>query len=128
MTDTTKTADNTQKPNQITNMKDAVNKNSTVKPVSISISGTTHRIACPADKIKQLEATADKLNEKIRTLRRAISNKSPNNEELLVLVCLELLDQLQNLQDALYQKSLNDKKIDLLIDKITQDIQAVSKP
>lgn len=70
-----------------------------VAPVDISIAGTHHRIVCPTDEVHHLETAVAYINDKIRSIRQEIKGKIPTNEELLVLTCLEMYDQLQTLKD-----------------------------
>lgn len=95
------------------------------KPVHLSIAGTPHRIICPINEVKSLELAAEKLNEQIREIRQEIKGKTPTNEELLVLVCLDLYDQVQSLtQDIQRHKHENNQAV-ALIDKINKDAQSV---
>lgn len=95
------------------------------KPVHISIAGTPHRIICPTEDVKSLEHNAEKLNEKLREIRRSISGKSPNNEELLVLACLELYDQIQALTEEIHSNQQKNRQASTLIEKINKDAQSV---
>lgn len=70
-----------------------------VVPVDISIAGTHHRIVCPVGEVNHLETAATYINDKVRSIRQDIKGKVPTNEELLVLTCLEMYDQLKSLQD-----------------------------
>lgn len=69
-------------------------------PVDISIAGTHHRIVCPADEVHHLETAVSYINDKMRSIRQEIKTKVPTNEELLVLTCLEMYDQIKQLQDS----------------------------
>lgn len=95
------------------------------KPVHISIAGTPHRIICPTDAVKSLEKNAEKLNEKIRDIRREITGKVPNNEELLVLACLELYDQIQSLTDEVSANNEQNSQAVALIEKINKEVRSV---
>ena len=95
------------------------------KAVDISIAGTPHRVVCPANEVKNLEQAAEYINQKIRDLRREIKNKTPTNEEFLVLACLDLYDQVQNLQNKINQSQSEQQNALALIDKINKDAQSV---
>lgn len=95
------------------------------KPVHISIAGTPHRIICPTDAIKSLEKNAEQLNEKIRNIRREITGKNPNNEELLVLACLELYDQIQALTDEVAAYKEQENQAISLINKINKEAYSI---
>ncbi|OOR92840.1 cell division protein ZapA [Moraxella caviae] len=98
-----------------------------MKPVDISISGTPHRIICPSDEVKNLEATADHINQKLRDIRKNIRGKTPTNEELLVLLCLDLHDQVQQLKHEVKSHEDSSSQALALIDKITKDARSVLK-
>ncbi|MCL1623306.1 cell division protein ZapA [Moraxella sp. Tifton1] len=99
--------------------------NTKPQSVHISIAGTPHRIICPSDRVKSLEITADKLNEKIRQIRQESKGKILNNEELLVLVCLDLYDQVQELSADIHTKEQSANQAIVLIEKINKDAQSV---
>lgn len=95
------------------------------KPVHISIAGTPHRIICPTNEVASLELATDKINEKIRDIRREIKGKTPNNEELLVLVCLDLYDQVQALTQEINSHRHQNSQAVALIDKINKDAKSI---
>ncbi|WP_323841239.1 MULTISPECIES: cell division protein ZapA [unclassified Moraxella] len=103
------------------NIKDATE----FKPVHISIAGTPHRIICPIDRIKSLETNADKLNEKIREIRQATKGKMLNNEELLVLACLDLYDQVQFLTNDIQLRTQTTTQAAALLEKINKDAKSI---
>lgn len=89
--------------------------------VELSIAGTTHRINCPASDVMNINRAAEEISEALRELRRAVRGKSPSNEELLVLHCLELYDQLR---EATHQKDLalaDNQRAESLIDKLLKN-------
>lgn len=90
------------------------------RPVDISIAGVPHRVICPVSEIKNLENGAEYINQKIRTLRQEIKNKHPSNEELLILICLDLFDQVNKLQAEISNHTQNQKQAQILIDKISK--------
>ncbi|WP_066804903.1 cell division protein ZapA [Moraxella oblonga] len=98
---------------------------SIAKAVDISISGTPHRIVCPADEVQNLENAAKFINDKIREIRHNIKGKNPNNEELLVLTCLELYDQVQTLRDDKQHYVIEKERAKTLIDKMIKDARSV---
>lgn len=95
------------------------------RPVDISIAGTPHRIVCPVNEIANLEASAEYINQKIRDLRREIKNRTPSNEEFLVLVCLELCDQVRTLQASAAATAQEQNQIRALIEKINKDARTM---
>lgn len=97
----------------------------TAKAVDISISGTPHRIVCPADEVQNLENAAKFINDKIREIRHSIKGKNPNNEELLVLTCLELYDQVQSLRGERQHYLIEKERAKTLVDKMMKDARSV---
>lgn len=95
------------------------------KAVDISISGTPHRIVCPADEVQNLENAAKFINDKIREIRHGIKGKNPNNEELLVLTCLELYDQVQVLRNERQYFVIENERAKTLVDKMIKDARSV---
>lgn len=97
----------------------------TLQTVNINIAGTTHRITCPSNEVANLEKSAEYLNKKILDLRQAIKSRNPNNEDLLVLICLEMHDKLSELQ---HQQSLGEQmrqQEQALLDNILQEAQSI---
>lgn len=127
-TDTTQT--NTTMPNnETTQPLKAQPTTSPAKPevkvVDISIAGTPHRITCPSDEVQNLEIATNYLNSKIREIRQGIKGKSPNNEELLVLTCLELYDQVQTLKNLHRQQAIDNERARAMVEKIIKDARSV---
>lgn len=95
--------------------------------VDLSIAGTPHRISCPANEVAALNRNADRLNENLREIRRSVGSKSPSNEELLVLHCLELYDQISDLKKQLQDGQIHNERSNALLDKLIKDTQAMIK-
>lgn len=93
--------------------------------VDISISGTPHRINCPTADVMNLNRTADQINEALRDIRRSVRGKSPSNEELLVLHCLDLYDQMRELIAERDQNSASNQRASALLDKILKDVGSI---
>lgn len=89
--------------------------------VELSIAGTTHRINCPASDVMNINRVAEQISEALRELRRAVRGKSPSNEELLVLHCLDLYDQLREANSERDQVLAEANRAEALIDKILKD-------
>ncbi|TWV83067.1 cell division protein ZapA [Moraxella sp. VT-16-12] len=95
-----------------------------VVPVDVSIAGTHHRIVCPVGEVRHLEMAAAYINEKLRSIRQSIKGKLPSNEELLVLTCLEMYDQISTLQNNEdYYTTERDEAL-LLIDGMLKNAKA----
>lgn len=93
--------------------------------VDISIAGTPHRINCPRDEVENVNRTADRLNDNLRQIRRDVSGKSPSNEELLVLHCLELYDEIAELKKWRQNELINNERASVLLDKILKDAKGI---
>lgn len=96
----------------------------TFLPVDINIAGTPHRITCPADEIKTLEESVLQINNKIRNIRQDIKGKTLTNEELLVLTCLELYDEIRSLQDTNANLDAETDRAMVLIEKMIKDAKS----
>lgn len=96
----------------------------TVAPVDVNIAGSYHRIVCPSDEVAGLEEAAAYVNDKVREIRQAMKGRSPSNEELLVLTCLELYDQYKNLKDNERQRILEQEDSLNLIQKMLKELRA----
>ncbi|MDO5652140.1 MAG: cell division protein ZapA [Moraxella sp.] len=72
-----------------------------IKKVDINIIGSAYRINCPIDEVSNLTHSANAINDALKGIRRNVRGKTPNNEELLVLYCLELYDELQSTKKQL---------------------------
>lgn len=112
-------------PNTDSPVETTTQTKASFESVSINIAGMTHRINCPSDDVANLEASADHLNQKIRDLRQAIKSKSPSNEELLVLICLELHDKLKSLEKQHSSNTDEKEQERLLLDKILQEARSI---
>lgn len=93
--------------------------------VDLSIAGTPHRISCPEDAVEHLNRTAERLNENLREIRRGVVGKSPSNEELLVLHCLDLYDQISELKKLEQSHHIESERANALLDKLVKDSRAM---
>lgn len=102
-------------------------KTSTFARVDVTVAGTPHKITCPEDEIENVQKTAHRLHENIISLRQQVKNKNPSNEELLVIHCLELYDQISELKTT--QKFAHDKeqRATALIDQLLKTAKAIAK-
>ncbi len=96
----------------------------TVAPVDVNIAGSYHRIMCPSDEVAGLEEAAAYVNDKVREIRQAMKGRSPSNEELLVLTCLELYDQYKSVKDSERQRILEQEDSLNLIQKMLKELRA----
>lgn len=96
--------------------------------VDLSIAGTPHRISCPSSEVATVNKNADRLNESLREIRRSVGSKNPTNEDLLVLHCLELYDQINDLKRQIQDGQIHNERSNALLDKLIKDAQSVIKP
>lgn len=96
-----------------------------IAKVDISIAGVPHRISCPSTEVANLNKTADQINEALRDIRRNVRGKSPSNEELLVLHCLDLYDEIRELSKAKETHLIETQRATALIDKIIKDAVSI---
>lgn len=94
--------------------------------VELSIAGTTHRINCPVGDVMTINRVAEQISDALRELRRSVRGKSPSNEELLVLHCLELYDQLRELSVQKEQAISDNARADVLVDKLLKDVSNIA--
>lgn len=102
-----------------------IKEQSDIKTVRIIIANKSYDLVCPNDQIQALENAANKINEKIRDIRHTIKKKCPSNEELLVLTCLDLYDQVQTLTQQIQTHTQQTNQAIALIEKINKDARAV---
>lgn len=95
--------------------------------VDLSIAGTPHRISCPSSEVATVNKNADRLNESLREIRRSVGSKNPTNEELLVLHCLELYDQISDLKRQIQDGQIHNERSNALLDKLIKDAQSMIK-
>lgn len=90
------------------------------KPVEVNVLGKTHRVVCEQGEEATLQQGVDYINQQVKEIRRS-SQRMPDNEELLVLVCLDLYDQLQSITNStkIQQDAIN--QATALIQKIQSD-------
>lgn len=111
------------KPSAI--IREEVIEKPALKSVDISVAGTPHRIICPSDEVQHVEQASKFINDKIREIRNGTTGKNPTNEELLVLTCLELYDQLQQLKADRQIHLIENERAKTLIDRMTKDARSV---
>lgn len=92
--------------------------NLTIVKVDISIAGTSHRIHCPSHRTDSLKHHSEQINQSLRQLRGHFKGKSPSNEELLVLHCLGLYDQLADLTKQQQDQKLDNERACALADQL----------
>lgn len=103
--------------------------NKAVKPtfqkVDIVIAGTTHRINCPTDKAQTLLGNAETINNNLRDMRKNVVGKSPTNEELLVLHCLELYDTIKAMSGEVDSATSQTQTLNTALDKLIADVNRI---
>ncbi len=94
-----------------------------VKTVDITISGATYPINCPVDEIEELEKAVLYINHFIREIRK--DAPTLNHENLLVLCCLNMYEEMKQQKNTQASIRANDKQMRSLIEKITQDAKSI---
>lgn len=95
-----------------------------ISRVDLSIAGTPHRIRCPSSEVANVNKTAEAINKSLKELRATVG-KAPSNEELLVLHCLELYDQIRELNESCEQYKKQEQEANGMLDKLLKNAQAI---
>lgn len=115
--------------NKTINKSHAISDNATqqtlFQKVDIGIAGTTHRINCPKAKANTLISNAESINNNLRAMRKNVHGKSPTNEELLVLHCLDLYDTIDELRNQINNHDLQNSKLDQALDKVIESVKSI---
>lgn len=93
------------------------------KLVDVVISGVTYPIQCPADEVSSLQKASDFINQFISDIRKQAPTLS--HENLLVLCCLNLYEQIDSQQAQHKHHQLENERVQALIKKISQDAQSI---
>lgn len=125
---TAKTNDNS-KSNPMTNHKPVnktakpENKKPEIEKINIVIAGASYPIFCPADEVDELRE-AEKFIDDFAT---AIKKDAPklNQENLLVLSCLNLFEKINSYKKLAAERQQQDKAAENLVNKIMQEAQSV---
>ena len=94
-----------------------------IKKVDVAIAGVTYPIFCPVHEQEELRAAVSYINDSALKLRKDAPSLSQEN--LLVLTCLNLYDEIQthkrNEEDRLQQS----KQSEALLNKIMKDAHSI---
>lgn len=101
--------------------------NPAIVKVDISIAGTSHRIQCPSHLTDTLKDHSEQINQALRQLRGQFKGKSPSNEELLVLHCLGLYDNLDELRQDKSTHTKDSDQATHLADQLIKQTEALLK-
>ncbi len=116
---------NTVAQQKLLNKQDNTSTSSTLTRVDISIAGTSYRINCPREHTSTLQEHSERLNKALRDIRSNFGNKNPSNEELLVLHCLALYDELHTAHSLQEKQRNNDVKAEALIERLIKQTKEV---
>lgn len=100
-----------------------LNKKPELKLVDVVISGVTYPIQCPADEVQSLQKASDFINQFISDIRKQAPTL--NHENLLVLCCLNLHEQIDSQQLQQKHHQLENERMQALINKISQDANSI---
>lgn len=90
--------------------------------IGIAICGKTYAVNCPTGEEAALDSAVSYINDFITDLRQNSPNVS-DQENLLVLCCLNLFDELRASQDANDQLLAQIQEAKALIDKIDKGVK-----
>lgn len=124
-TDQTKrTLTQTISPNALT-VKQAAAKNDApqMKKVDIAIAGITYQIFCPINEEQELRSAVYYINNSVLDIKREAPNLGQEN--LLVLCCLNLYEQIHAHKKASEDQHNESKQSEALLSKIMNDAQSI---
>lgn len=94
-----------------------------IKKVDIAIAGITYPIYCPVHEQEELLSAVSYINNYALDLRKDAPSLS--QESLLVLCCLNLYEKIHANQRNDEDRQQQDKKSDVLLNKIMKDAQSL---
>ncbi|MGP4788238.1 cell division protein ZapA [Psychrobacter sp. 1Y11] len=103
--------------------KNPESKKQEIKKIDIVIAGASYPIFCPADEEQELRAAEKFIND----FATAIKKDAPklNQENLLVLSCLNLYEQINAHKTSAAERQQQSKQNEQLLNKILQEAQSV---
>lgn len=126
MTDTNLSAQPSshQEPSQPANI-DHESAATDIKKVTIHIAGKSYSINCPANEEAELRAAVFYINNFVLDIKQDAPQL--NQENLLVLCCLNLYEKIHEQQQSDSSQRQLSKEADLLLDKILKDAESMVK-
>lgn len=126
MTDTNLSAQSSshQEPSQPANI-DHESAATDIKKVTIHIAGKSYSINCPANEEAELRAAVFYINNFVLDIKQDAPQL--NQENLLVLCCLNLYEKIHEQQQSDSSQRQLSKEADLLLDKILKDAESMVK-
>ncbi len=94
-----------------------------IKKLDIAIAGTTYVIFCPADEEAELRAAETYLNNFVTNIKKDAPKL--NQENLLVLSCLNLYEQINTHKTTETESQQQSKQNEQLLNKIMQEAHSV---
>lgn len=101
------------------------NKPVAMKKVSIAIAGKNYPINCPVDEEEALRRAVYYINNFVQDIKKEAPHL--NQENLLVLCCLNLFEQINEQQESSNSQRLLSEEADSLLSKIIEDAQSIAK-
>ncbi len=92
-------------------------------PVKVVISGKTYTINCPADETSELKSATAYINDFIQAIRKQAPHLT--HENLLVLCCLNLYEQMQASATLLTTQQQDTQQAQELVDKMIKDMTMI---
>ena len=94
-----------------------------VKKVDIVITGVTYQIYCPVDEEEELRSAVYHINSLAFDIKQDAPNL--NQENLLLLCCLNLYETIDSNKKAEANRQLENKKSEALLSKIVRDTHSI---
>lgn len=94
-----------------------------MKKVDVAIAGVTYSVYCPINEEEELRSTVYHINEFALDLKKEAPNLPQEN--LLVLCCLNLYEQINIHKKTDQDRRHKDKQTEALVSKIMKDAQSV---
>lgn len=94
-----------------------------MKKVDIVIAGVTYQIYCPVDEEAELRSAVYYINNFMLDIKKSAPNL--NQENLLVLCCLNLYDKIHSNNKAREANQQKNKHAEALLSKIMQDAKSI---
>lgn len=94
-----------------------------MRTVDVVVAGSTYPVNCPVGEKEELDKAVLYINHFIRDIRK--SAPSLNHENILVLCCLNMYEEMKQHRNAQASIRHQDKKIQELLDRITEDAESI---
>ncbi len=94
-----------------------------MRTVDVVVAGSTYPVNCPVGEKEELDKVVLYINHFSRDIRK--SAPSLNHENILVLCCLNMYEEMKQHRNAQASIRHQDKKVQELLDRITEDAESI---